>query len=137
MPLDAKKTASATLMVSRSPRVVVRTMWISWAIGPATSSGQVSSSSRATSSASSLEPKNEAASDVTRIRNGNSASKVDSAIWLAIAQPSAAVEVVERVDERRDPKGEEGRSNAAPTIGCRAATRPYQSAASGRPLHNT
>ena len=89
MPLDAKKIASATLMVSRSPRVVVSTTRISCAIGPATSSGQVSSRSRATSSASSVEPKNDAASDVTRIRNGNSASRIDSAIWLAIAQPSA------------------------------------------------
>ena len=45
---------------------------------------------RAASSASSLEPKKKPASAVTTIRNGNSAIKVDSAMWLAIAQPSSA-----------------------------------------------
>ena len=54
----------------------------------ATSRGQVSSRSLATSSASSLEPRNEAASAVTRMMNGNSAIRVDSAMWLAVAQPS-------------------------------------------------
>src|SRR3954469_13397181 len=90
IPLDAKYTASATPIVSTSPRVVVSTLWISPAIGAATSCGQVSSSSLATSSASSLEPRNEAASEVTTIRNGNNAISADSAIWLAIAHPSSA-----------------------------------------------
>jgi hypothetical protein len=45
---------------------------------------------RAASSASSFEPKKNPASAVTTIRNGNSAISVDSAIWLAIAQPSSA-----------------------------------------------
>ncbi len=77
-------------MVRISPRVVVSTLWISDAIGVATSRGQVSSRSLATSSASSLEPRNEAASAVTTMMNGNSAIKMDSAIWLAVAQPSLA-----------------------------------------------
>jgi hypothetical protein len=37
-----------------------------------------------------LEPSNDAASDVTTIRNGNSAIRAESAMWLAIAQPSSA-----------------------------------------------
>jgi hypothetical protein len=45
---------------------------------------------RAASSASSFEPKKKPASAVTTIRNGNIAINVDSAIWLAIAQPSSA-----------------------------------------------
>ena len=45
----------------------------------------------ATSLASSLVPKKEPASAVTRIRNGNSDISADSAMWLAIAQPSSAL----------------------------------------------
>src|SRR5664279_1758836 len=63
---------------------------MSSAIGPATSFGQASSKMRPASSASSLEPRKKPASAVTTIKNGNSAIKVDSAIWLAIAQPSSA-----------------------------------------------
>ena len=37
-----------------------------------------------------MEPRNEAANAVTRMMNGNSAIRVDSAIWLAVAQPSLA-----------------------------------------------
>ena len=51
--------------------------------------GQVCSSNPTAWSASSRDPKNPA-SDVSTIRNGNSAIKVDSAMWLAIAQPSSA-----------------------------------------------
>ena len=43
-----------------------------------------------TSSASCVEPNRKPASAVTRIRNGNSDISADSAIWLAIAQPSSA-----------------------------------------------
>ena len=89
-PLEAKYTANNTPKVSTSPRVPVRTPVISRAIGPATSFGQASSSSLAASSASSLEPKKKPASAVTTIKNGNSAISVDSAMWLAIAQPSSA-----------------------------------------------
>jgi hypothetical protein len=39
-----------------------------------------------------LEPK-KPASDVSTIRNGNIAIRVDSAMWLAIAQPSSARKV--------------------------------------------
>jgi len=59
-------------------------------IGAATSLGQASSRMRAASSASSLEPKKKPASAVTTIRNGNIAISVESAMWLAIAQPSSA-----------------------------------------------
>ena len=59
-------------------------------IGPATCGGQASSRMRAASSARSFEPKKKAASAVTTIMNGNSAISVDSAIWLAMAQPSSA-----------------------------------------------
>src|ERR1700761_1808535 len=45
---------------------------------------------RPASSASSLEPKKKPASAVTTIRKGNSAISVDSAMWLAMAQPSSA-----------------------------------------------
>ena len=37
-----------------------------------------------------FDPKKNPASAVTTIRNGNSAISPDSAIWLAIAQPSSA-----------------------------------------------
>jgi hypothetical protein len=39
-----------------------------------------------------LEPK-KPASEASTIRNGNSAINVDSAMWLAIAQPSSARKV--------------------------------------------
>ncbi len=58
--------------------------------GAATCCGQASSRMRAASSASSFEPKKKPASAVTTIKNGNSAISVDSAIWLAMAQPSSA-----------------------------------------------
>jgi hypothetical protein len=69
--------------------VVVSTFWISRAIGPPTSSGQVASMSLATSSARSLEPK-KPASDVSTMKNGNIAIRAESAMWLAMAQPSSA-----------------------------------------------
>ena len=55
-PLEAKKTASTTPMVSTPPRVVPSTLWISRASGSATSFGQVCSSKVATLSARSFEP---------------------------------------------------------------------------------
>ena len=76
-------------MVSTSPRVVVSTSWISPDSESATCFGQICSISPAAWSASSFEPK-KPASDVSTIRNGNSAISVDSAMWLAIAQPSSA-----------------------------------------------
>jgi len=45
---------------------------------------------RAASSASCLEAEKKPASAVTTIKNGNIAISEDSAIWLAIAQPSSA-----------------------------------------------
>ena len=72
-----------------SPRVVVSTSWTSLDNASATCLGQTCSNSPAAWSASSLEPK-KPASEVSTIRNGNSAIKVDSAMWLAIAQPSSA-----------------------------------------------
>jgi hypothetical protein len=72
-----------------SPRVVVSTSWISLDSASATCCGQICSNNCAAWSASSLEPK-KPASEVSTIRNGNSAIKVDSAMWLAIAQPSSA-----------------------------------------------
>ncbi len=83
--------ANSTPKVSTSPRVWVSTPVTSLAIGPATSGGQASSSSLAASSARSREPKKKPASAVTTIRNGNSAISVDSAMWLAMAQPSSAM----------------------------------------------
>jgi len=56
------------------------------ASGSATSAGHASIRIRAASSARSLEPMNPAIA-VIKIRNGNSDISVDSAIWLAIAQP--------------------------------------------------
>ena len=57
-----------------------------------TRGGQVCNSSVAAWSANSCEPK-KPASEVSTIRNGNNAISVDSAIWLAIAQPSSARKV--------------------------------------------
>ena len=76
-------------MVRTSPRVVVSTSWISPDRDAATCFGQICSISSAAWSARSLEPK-KPASEVITIKNGNSAISVDSAIWLAIAQPSSA-----------------------------------------------
>ena len=66
-------------MVSRSPRAVVSTLWISAPIGVAISAGQISRRMLATSSARFFEPR-KPASAVTRIRNGNSDISADSAI---------------------------------------------------------
>src|SRR5579863_10547703 len=76
--------------VSTSPRAVVSTVWIWSAIGPDTWGGQAATIRRATSSARLREPMKPAMA-VTRIRNGNIAIRSDSAIWLAIAQPSSAL----------------------------------------------
>ena len=76
-------------MVRMSPRVVVSTSWISPESESATCFGQTCSNIPAAWSASSFDPK-KPASEVSTIRNGNSAIKVDSAMWLAIAQPSSA-----------------------------------------------
>ena len=78
-------------MVSRSLRAPSSTLRISLAIGDATSVGQISSRMFATSSASCVEPNRKPPSAVTRIRNGNSDISADSAMWLAIAQPSSAL----------------------------------------------
>src|SRR5215470_9256752 len=58
-------------------------------MGPETSLGQASSTMRAASSARPLEPKMPAIAVNTR-KNGNIDISADSAIWLAIAQPSSA-----------------------------------------------
>ena len=79
-------------MVRMSARAVVSTSWMSPEIASATRLGQTCSNSSAAWSASSLEPK-KPASAVSTIRNGNSAISVDSAIWLAMAQPSSARKV--------------------------------------------
>jgi len=71
-------------MVSASPRVVVSTLWICPASVSATCFGHTSSISTAAWSASSFDPK-KPASEVSTIKNGNSAISVDSAIWLAMA----------------------------------------------------
>src|SRR5262249_21509458 len=56
----------------------------------ATSSGQVSNMTLTTSSAIWLAPRKRA-SEPRTIKNGNSAMRVESAMWLAIAQPSSAL----------------------------------------------
>src|ERR1700722_4258094 len=89
MPLEEQKNASTKPKV-RGPLwawVTTRVIWL--AIGPATSLGQASSSRAATWSASSSVPNRKPVSAVTKIRNGNSDISVDSAMWLAIAQPAA------------------------------------------------
>ena len=90
MPLEAKKIASSTPTVSTSPRAVPSTFCTSLASGVATWVGQASSRICATSLASSMVPKY-GASAATRIRNGNSDISAESAMWLAIAQPSSAL----------------------------------------------
>ena len=82
--------ASATPMVSRSPRAPSSTRRISLAMGDATSVGHICRTMFATSSASCVEPNRKPASAVTRMRKGNSAISADKAMWLAIAQPSSA-----------------------------------------------
>ena len=76
-------------IVSRPPRGAVRTWCTSSAMGLATIAGQAPKISFAASSARLCVPKNPA-SAVRKIRNGKSEVRVDSAIWLAIAQPSSA-----------------------------------------------
>jgi hypothetical protein len=72
--------ANAAPSVSTPGCVMVSTLRISRAIGRATSSGQVASSSCATSSASSLESKKKPASDVSTMKKGNIAISAESAI---------------------------------------------------------
>jgi hypothetical protein len=87
--MNVQHIESMTPMVKTPPRVVPSTLWISRASGAAASRGQVSSSSVASVSATSFDPA-KPASAVSTIRNGNTASSVDSAMWLASAQPSSS-----------------------------------------------
>ena len=77
--LVEKYSARIAPKVSKPVAGAVSTSCTSEAIGVATTSGQTPSSSFAASSASGCEPKNPA-SAVTKIRNGNSEVRVESAI---------------------------------------------------------
>src|SRR5829696_6443688 len=70
-----------------SRRCSVSTRCTSAAIGSPTSAGHASRMMSVASSASEPVPK-KLASEVTRIRNGNSDRRIESAMWLAIAHPS-------------------------------------------------
>src|SRR3954452_11809804 len=70
-----------------SRRCSVSTRCTSAAIGSPTSAGHASRMMSVASSASEPVPK-KLASEVTRIRNGNSDKRIESAMWLAIAHPS-------------------------------------------------
>src|SRR3954462_14875570 len=70
-----------------SRRCSVKTRCTSAAIGSPTSVGHASRMMSVASSASEPVPK-KLASEVTRIRNGNSDKRMESAMWLAIAHPA-------------------------------------------------
>ena len=82
--------ANTAPTVTMSPRAVVSTLRISPAMRLDTSRGQAAMIIRPTSLARSSEPTKPARA-VTRIRNGNIDISTESAMWLAIAQPSSAL----------------------------------------------
>lgn len=87
-PLEEKYSASTAPIVNRPPRGCVRTFCTSPAIGEATTLGQDSKISFVASPASSEAPR-KLASAVTNMKNGNNEVSIESAIWLAIGQPSS------------------------------------------------
>ena len=89
-PLEEKYIAKMAPTVSTPPRAVVSTSRISPVIWLETARGHASMMMRATSAARFSEPMKPAIA-VTRIRNGNIDISTDSAMWLAIAQPSSAL----------------------------------------------
>src|SRR5436305_939057 len=88
MPLDERDSASTAPMVKSPPRGCVSTSCTSPAIGPATTCGHDSKISRVASLARSEVPR-KPASAVMKMKNGNIEVSIDSAIWLAIGQPSS------------------------------------------------
>jgi hypothetical protein len=67
-------------------------------MGVATSLGMISSMMLRHLVGELVGAEQEPPSAVTRIRNGNSAISADSAMWLAVAQPSLALKRSKRVE---------------------------------------